>query len=261
MNKKQLGLQNASLFAKLERKAKEIEILNIRLEEAENQTKILNNDIYSLQEKLDIAQFTANSLKEENEQLTAEITRLEVQIKELKTFSVNDIKCQPPLEDLSDYASPKFSETDNVEEEKNLTAHDGDSNDDSDICTDSDDNIDSTVSCDEVTITETLTPPSTEEEELLKDDQTQKKSPINDIIRDYGATVIGRVTRVTAETLSKIGAIGEDAAESLKTLALGKNESLKFQIMELAAKGGNPEEIKNKMDLLAEEAIVYLKSI
>ena len=68
MNKKQLGLQNASLFAELERKAKEIEILNIRLEEAENQTKILNNDIYSLQEKLDITQFTANSLNEENEQ-------------------------------------------------------------------------------------------------------------------------------------------------------------------------------------------------
>lgn len=261
MNKKQLGLQNASLFAELERKAKEIEILNIRLEEAENQAKILNENIYYLQEKVDITEFTANSLKEENQQLKAEITRLEGQIKELESLSVSNAKCKLPLEDLSDCAFQKSTATDNVEEEKTFTADDGDNNDDSNISTDGDENNDIGADGDEETVTETLTPPSTEEDELLKNDQNKKGTPINDIIRDYGATVIGRVTRVTAETLSKIGAIGGDAAESLKTLALGKNESLKFQIMELAAKGGNPEEIKNKMDLLAEEAIVYLKSI
>ncbi len=43
MNKKQLTLQNSSLFAELERKAKEIEILSIRLEEAEKKIKAMQN--------------------------------------------------------------------------------------------------------------------------------------------------------------------------------------------------------------------------
>ena len=85
--------------------------------------------------------------------------------------------------------------------------------------------------------------------------------PAGDLLRDYGAKIIGKVTRVTAEALSKINAVHDDAVESLKTLALGKNESFKFQIMELAKHKDTPEQTMAEMDLLADEAIIYLRSI
>lgn len=239
MNKKQLNLQNASLFAELERKAKEIEILNIRLEEAENKAKILNTNIYSLKESLDNSLSKEKTLSGENEQLKTEIAELQRINEELKNTLVQKENDHLSKVDLHDFthnvptAQEVFSE--------DMLEHIGTDN--------------------EETVTKSLTPPSTEEEEELSNSEYKKATPVNDIIRDYSATLIGKVTRVTAQTLSKINAVGGDAAESLKTLALGKNESLKFQIMELAAKGGNPEEIKNKMNLLVEEAIVYLKSI
>ena len=63
MNKKQLTLQNSSLFAELERKSKEIEILSIRLEESETNSL---------------------SLKGENDTLKSEISALSTEIMNLK---------------------------------------------------------------------------------------------------------------------------------------------------------------------------------
>lgn len=240
MNKKQLGLQNASLFAEIERKAKEIEILNIRLEESENKAKILNKDIYSLKESLDNSLSKEKILSGENEQLKTEIAELKRTNEELKNTLVQKENEHLSKVDLSDFTHnvPTTQEVFNEDMADDINADD------------------------EEIVTETLTPPSTEEEDdELLNSEVKKGAPINDMIRDYSATLIGKVTRVTAQTLSKINAVGGDAAESLKTLALGKNESLKFQIMELAARGGNPEKIKKKMNLLAEEAIVYLQSI
>ena len=80
-------------------------------------------------------------------------------------------------------------------------------------------------------------------------------------MRDYGAKIIARVTRATAEVIARATVSNEDVSKSLKTLALGKNESFKFQIMELTRQKGTPQTAIEEMDLLAEETIVYLKSI
>ena len=253
MNKKQLSLQNSSLFAELERKTKEINILGIRLEEAEKKANALSDENEALKQSLEKADSENKNLFEKNKEL--ETALAEAKAKAATTFAVIDtFEPEPEIEALptnnmeqATKATEPVTETENenpVEKEEEKAKQSLFSTDQP------------ITNQDEETVTEVLTPPATEYEEDLENSLTS-----TDLLRDYGAKTIGKVTRVTAEVLSKVSAVNDEVSESLKTLALGKNESFKFQIMKLAKKNGDQEKIMAEMDLLADEAIIYLRSI
>ncbi|MBO5106072.1 MAG: hypothetical protein J6C29_04150 [Clostridia bacterium] len=253
MNKKQLSLQNSSLFAELERKTKEINILGIRLEEAEKKANALSDENEALKQSLEKADSENKNLFEKNKEL--ETALAEAKAKAATTFTVIDtFEPEPEIEALptnnmeqATKATEPVTETENenpVEKEEEKAKQTLFSTDQP------------ITNQDEETVTEVLTPPATEYEENLENSLTS-----TDLLRDYGAKTIGKVTRVTAEVLSKVSAVNDEVSESLKTLALGKNESFKFQIMKLAKKNGDQEKIMAEMDLLADEAIIYLRSI
>ena len=279
MNKKQLTLQNASLFAELERKMKEIEIQNIRLEESEQKISALSTENEALNQKIEKADAENKKLFEKIQYLEAALAEAEARATESATV-INEAESQTKFELLGVENTEETTENTQKEPELNQidleiqqeiskalemadTTESVDTNDEiekvkaeesSPTPTPSEPDFDKDAA--EDTVTEILTPPTAFEVK-------KAEPPLHsaDLLRDYGARTIGKVTRVTAEVLSKINATNSDASESLKTLALGKNESFKFQIMELAKSKGDPEKAIAEMDLLADEAIVYLRSI
>lgn len=268
MNKKQLAMQNSSLFAELERKAKELEILNIRLEESEQKAKTVADEIEALKESLKKADSENQKLFEKNKELEAELNELKVKITEKATViseAEAEVENESAFEVLgaeTDQEIPEATEIDlEIQQKINEVTEmveNTEPTDEADQALEeaTEENSSKTADKKDETVTEVLTPPAAANAERF-----EASLPAEDLLRDYGAKIIGKVTRVTAEVLSKISAVNDDAAESLKTLALGKNESFKFQIMELAKRKADPEKTMAEMDLLADEAIVYLRSI
>ena len=271
MNKKQLTLQNSSLFAELERKAKEIEILSIRLEEAEKKIKAFNEENEILKDSLEKADAENHALSEENKELERSLA--EAKAKSVTTFAVIDesepvtdfkaladesnIEIIKPHDEPAYDSMPEITET-VVNTETVDTMEQAYSTEEASEPLSPSDEPEVSENSVQDTITESSPISPTFDFEVKKPESTL---PAEDLLRDYGAKIIGRVTRVTAEVLSKVSAVNDDVAESLKTLALGKNESFKFQIIELAKKKDNAEKIMSEMELLADEAIVYLRSI
>lgn len=224
MKKSELLVQNQSLFAEVERRATEIEGLKIKIEE-------LNEKAADIIKEND-------ELKKALEELKAQNQELEQLNKQLHISALQGITLNNDAQTVEDDATEEAYEQQEVLEE---------------------------VSEPEA-VTEAVTEP---EPEVLPEqpiDQFKKTeqpafTPAPEELSLYGAEVIGRVTRVTAGVLNKIEQIGGDAAASLNTLALGKNESIKFAVLSLAQSGREPNEIKAEMDRLANEAIIYLKSI
>ena len=224
MKKSELLVQNQSLFAEVERRATEIEGLKIKIEElTEKAADIIKEN---------------DELKKALEELKAQNQELEQLNKQLHISALQGIKLHNDAQTVEDDATEEAYEQQEVLEE--------------------------------VLEPEAVTEPVTEPEpEVLPEqpiDQFEKTeqpafTPAPEELSLYGAEVIGRVTRVTASVLNKIEQIGGDAAASLNTLALGKNESIKFAVLSLAQSGREPNEIKAEMDRLANEAIIYLKSI
>lgn len=224
MKKSELLVQNQSLFAEVERRATEIEGLKIKIEElTEKAADIIKEN---------------DELKKALEELKAQNQELEQLNKQLHISALQGITLNNDAQTVEDDATEEAYEQQEVLEE--------------------------------VLEPEAVTEPVTEPEpEVLPEqpiDQFEKTeqpafTPAPEELSLYGAEVIGRVTRVTASVLNKIEQIGGDAAASLNTLALGKNESIKFAVLSLAQSGREPNEIKAEMDRLANEAIIYLKSI
>ena len=262
MNKKQLTMQNSSLFAELERKAKEIEILNIRLEESEKKAKALADENKALMESLEKADNENHELYEKNKELEAALA--EANAKAVATvvdepenesdFEVLGAEIDRETPEPTDFDLEIQQKIDQVTEMVENTEP-VDENDEVYEETVEEKPNESTSEPTEAG-TEVSTPPIT-----VKTKKFDSTLPAEDLLRDYGAKIIGKVTRVTAEVLSKVSNINDDVSESLKTLALGKNESFKFQIIELAKSKTDPEKTMAEMDLLADEAIVYLRSI
>ena len=224
MKKSELLVQNQSLFAEVERRATEIEGLKIKIEE-------LNEKAADIIKEND-------ELKKALEELKAQNQELEQLNKQLHISALQGITLNNDAQTVEDDATEEAYEQQEVLEE--------------------------------VLEPEAVTEPVTEPEpEVLPEqpiDQFEKTeqpafTPAPEELSLYGAEVIGRVTRVTASVLNKIEQIGGDAAASLNTLALGKNESIKVAVLSLAQSGREPNEIKAEMDRLANEAIIYLKSI
>ena len=279
MNKKQLTLQNSSLFAELERKAKELEILNIRLEESEKKAEALAEENEVFKESLEKADNENQKLYEKNKELEAALA--EAKAKATASVVVSEPENDSAfnvLEAEDDQENPEATEIDleiqqKIDEVAEMVENTEPVNSDETVLkeaaeensnepTDEPADLNSELQKTEIpeasfgeTATEVLTPPTVEAK------NSAPSLPTEDLLRDYGAKIIGKVTRVTAEVLSKVSAVNDDVAESLKTLALGKNESFKFQIMELAKRKTEPEKAMAEMDLLADEAIVYLRSI
>lgn len=280
MNKKQLTMQNSSLFAELERKAKELEILNIRLEEAEKkaeafaaENKILkeslkkadneNQRLFEKNKELESALAVANekaaasvAMSESENDSTFEVLGAENNQENPEAIGI-DLEIQQKIDEVTEMVNNAESVDENEPVlEETVEENSSEPNDEQAVLESTIQNPDISDTCFAETVTETVTPPTAVETKTF--DTTL---PAEDLLRDYGAKIIGKVTRVTAEVISKIGAVNDNAAESLKTLALGKNESFKFQIIELAKRKDDPEKAMAEMDLLADEAIVYLRSI
>ncbi len=275
MNKKQLTLQNSSLFAELERKTKEIDILTIRLKDA-------NKKIDELSIENEDLKVFATQVKSKNDELNAEIEGLkkaldEAESKAAQNFEVLGGSDAEPTCEESESNAEIISDKGGVTAEEIFETFYGEDKNADHISTEpsngSTENpeekslpVSDTAQEDEQTDTadredagDFAELPTTEN--TLSITSNANTNATSDLVRDYGAKIIGKVTRVTAEVISKVSANNTDASESLKTLALGKNESFKFQIMELAKAKGEPEKIMAEMDLLADEAIVYLRSI
>lgn len=261
MNKKQLSLQNSSLFAELERKAKEIEILNIRLEEAEQKVESLTLENEGLISSLEKAKAENGELIEKNKELESALDNAIIETSESNNtaqaeISTENEEIQQPLTQLDLDIAQKINEVaEIVENTESAIPTDEVAHEEEPLPT-----IPPVAEqpCEKVTAQNTVTPPVASKS---FENDNKPNSANADLLRDYGAKTIGKVTRVTAEVLSKVGSLNTDATESLKTLALGKNESFKFQIIELAKQPGDPERIMAEMDFLADEAIVYLRSI
>lgn len=228
MKKSELLVQNQSLFAEVERRATEIEGLKIKIEE-------LNEKAADIIKEND-------ELKKALEELKAQNQELEQLNKQLHISALQGITLNNDAQTVEDDATEEAYEQQEVLEEV----------------------------LEPEAVTEAVTEPESEPEpEVLPEqpikqfEKTEKPAftPAPEELSLYGAEVIGRVTRVTASVLNKIEQIGGDAAASLNTLALGKNESIKFAVLSLAQSGREPNEIKAEMDRLANEAIIYLKSI
>ena len=303
MNKKQLSLQNSSLFAELERRAKESEILNIRLDESEQkvseltaENQQLKNGLIATNNEIGKLNGQIETIKAEYEEQIAQLNKeLEAAKEEAKTAIIPETPTynkapifEENISDNIDNLSPIADEIpteEPVAEEPVMaeTIAEGFSAAEPGI---EDEILEDTAldsSSTEPVIAEesiseeapTNEPDEKDEEPLAPtistpdapDDASTSKisltdpALITDLLRDHGAKIIGKVTRVTAEVISKINVVDDDAAAGLKTLALGKNESFKFKVMELAKKGGDPDRVMAEMDFLADEAIIYLRSI
>jgi len=306
MNKKQLSLQNESLFAELERKAKEIEILNIRLEDSDKKISSLTDEKKQLSDGLSAANAEIATLKSQIEnrstELNEQIEALKNELERAKTeASVTNIHAKSEstiynmYNDDSDSQQVIANDTkafENVTEqsdgiiEATIAETNTDSKTSSPINVEENSNFEEPVEvfeaeaepiyndtpsaeperAEDIADEQDVAAPTTEKYVIKSGTRTDASiptdsTPITDLLRDYGAKVIGKVTRVTAEVISKINVVDEDAAASLKTLALGKNESFKFKVMELAKMKSDPDRIMAEMDFLADEAIIYLRSI
>ena len=282
MNKKQLTMQNSSLFAELERKAKELEILNIRLEESEQKAKNFADEIEALKESLEKAEAENAALIKKNNELETELA--ESKAKSSIPADFTEFFTPPVKEEIVN--SDNEAATENILESANFTIDEIAPTEETQINIETEVLNNGELPTNAIPEENTVCEPTPSNQQPL-DSQTLEEpkediddstitfsptfikdvspktdaTPSIDLLRDYAARIIGKVTRVTAEVLSKVNAVNDDVGESLKTLALGKNESFKFQIMELAKSKADPEKTMAEMDLLADEAIVYLRSI
>lgn len=292
MNKKQLSLQNSSLFAELERKAKEIEILNIRLEDSEKKSATLKSENDQLRNGIKEANFEIKNLNSKlkilKEEYENQIQLLTDELEKTKESAIKPIipvtppetitykepvasNNEEPLEDylpeeliaaniIEESIINKPEETAVFEPEENPVSEPEEVTAPEPIIEAAEPDITENKA---ETIEKPIeaNPPIAPTEPIIPTTPADASAPITDLLRDHGAKIIGKVTRVTAEVISKINTADEDAAASLKTLALGKNESFKFKIMELAKKGGDLERVMAEMEFLADETIIYLRSI
>ena len=232
MRKKNLLIQNHSLFAEVERKSTEIDGLNLKVEELNTKAQNLLKAKADLEAKLHQAEEKVAELEKENaelkdsllQNLTVNATPQPVaEVAPQPVVQTVPEQVEPPAPVVGPAPAPMVSEPAPAVEQP----------------------------------APVVQPPKPAQPEIKKPAYT----PATDELRNYGAEIIGRVTRVTAGVLNKIEQKGGDVAASLNTLALGKNESVKFAVLSLAQSGREPNEVKAEMDRLAEEAIVYLESI
>jgi hypothetical protein len=284
MNRKQLEIQNASFLAELERKAKEIEILNIRLEDAEQKAEALANE-------KTLAENLAEELKAQNAELNDKISALELALaaavaknEQTEVLATAPQEVSTPTEEVT-----KTEEEVAVEEvkpvEETSKAEEAVETEVAPPLTEIDIEIEKQIEqvaalaggaefadvepeVEIETETEETTPEAVEEPKaeenapaIIFDTPKDEGESTDNFLRNYGAKIIARVTVATAEVMAKAVNSNDDVSKSLKTLALGKNESFKYQIMELSRQKQDPQKAVQEMDLLAEETIVYLKSI
>lgn len=229
MRKKQLILQNSSLFAEIERKAGEIESQHIKIEDLNEVIEQLNKQNRLLNEQL-------AELEQQNQNLKAENQRLLSDLENAQTDEAQDAIIQEVPVNAKETKAESDYDTIVVETESEQT--------------------DATKEPD-IEISHEIPKDNAEKEKTVKfsPPATQKSNPHVDILRAYGAEHIGKITRLTAKIIS----LAED--EATKNIALGKNEGFKLEILSLINQDGSVEDIKLKMDNLASQTAEYLDTI
>lgn len=225
MRKKQLALQNTSLFAEIERKAGEIESLNLRIEELMEKLENQSAEIQDLELDIEDKEIQISQLKKDNAILSNELEKSNAEVQSLALLvakgglSAKETNSAPAP---TPAAAPIFQAEPSPEPSFKVEP-----------------------------VVEPVAPPT----------KSRSFTPINDIMRDYGAQTIGKVTRIAALAVAKAMQNGGDNQSSIQTLALGKNESFKFQVLSLLESGREHAEIKSEIDRLANETITYLESL
>lgn len=237
MKKKQLILQNSSLFAEIERKAGEIEALHIKIEDLNETIKHLNSQNQALNKHI-------VEISNENENLKAEKEQL---LSDLKKASIDELAEQPQESD-SEVFEPTAEEIAKQPTEEPLPTVSVQAPPDFNNVVVVPDKEESSFEGVEATIPENKA--------VLHTNTIPKANPHADILRAYGAEHIGKITRLTAKILALV-----NNDEGTKNIVLGKNESFKFEILSLINQNGSVDEIKSKMDDLANQTEEYLKTI
>lgn len=247
MRKKQLLLQNSALFAEIERKSCELEALNIRIEELNEAVTAIKSEKEALEQQLEAIKEENQLLRQENEVLLAQQDNISPE-KETSyntdTLYAEENSATPSQTDSCGYGEADGANPQPLEE--NLQP----------LMEDADQRIIShkePQALDEDIHTEPVIVPA-------KAKTTHLSKAEVDLLRTHGAQLIGKITRLTAQMLTSLEANGDENSEALKNLALGKNESFKYQILSLINTNGEINVLKAKMDTLAEEAANYLES-
>ncbi len=229
MRKKQLILQNSSLFAEIERKAGEIESQHIKIEDLNEVIEQLNKQNQFLNEQL-------AELTEQNQNLKAENQRLLSDLENAQTVTVEDAIIPEAPESAKETQFESANNAIVVEAEAEQTDAPQEPY---------------------IEISQEIPEDNAEKEKtiIFSPPAIKKSNPQADVLRAYGAEHIGKITRLTAKIIS----LAED--EATKNIALGKNEGFKLEILSLINQDGSVEDIKHKMDTLATQTVEYLDTI
>lgn len=245
MRKKQLAQQNTALFAEIERKAGEIEALQLQIEEltaerdaAEAQKERLEHRIVALQTDYD-------QLKEQEMQLAdaLRVALLKNAQADMSVDAVEPPQDQPPSsigevspEIPDDEANPPYTEEAPQQTEPQYEES----------------------ACPTQTTPEPVEPILNPAPEQPAPTVPVVHRPDLALLRAHGAELIGRLTRQTAELIAGLEDRNDPNAESVKTVILGKNEGFKYQILSLMQTEEDTAAILEKMNQLADETATYL---
>ncbi len=255
MRKKQLALQNAALFAEIERKTGEIETLHIKLEELKNTLAAQQEENRLLTEKLIHAEqqwadaLAAIPLAAGNQEEACEKQESPIETQEQsKEFAVpahqdhnSDTGALETNQIIETTAAPR--DTENLSKPKE---------------TETTEKISTEKTIHEAQNTESSPLAFFGESRSVAKVPTPLTTVEADHLRAYAAELIGRLTRQTARLLNDLENNPTDGTEAIKTQILGKNEGFKLTLLTLLKKGGDPAEIKAEMDCLANETETYI---
>lgn len=252
MRKKQLAQQNTALFAEIERKAGEIEALQIRAEELQAERDAANAQKERLEARFVALQEDYHILKEQEVQL-AEALRAALFI-----TSQADLTNESPLPDdlpteteeppVADPIAESAAEEVPYTEELPLNEPEAQDTEAEPPVEDEAYQPAPVLGSEAPSAPEPTAPPVSE----------RGSRPDLDLLRAHGADLIGRLTRQTATLIAALAERTDPDAESVKTLILGKNESFKYQILNLMHTGEDTATVQENMNRLAEETAAYL---
>lgn len=218
MRKKMLLAENSSLFAEVERKNTELEAIKLRLEEEKG---------------------LAGALKEENDNLKRAVAQLEERLSSANK-EIEELKTELSLPAQTVIEPACFEETEEitVEEDKEFMEQG---------------NTPSSIDCDIQNVISDIEGCNTQKAQPKQEPPKLSEEQRGEL-RRLGAAVIGRVTKTTAYVTAQLQSVNLENSDRLYSLALGKNESFKIQVLELVESDGVFEELCNRLNEMAETA-------
>lgn len=224
MRKKQLLAENSSLFAEVERKNTELEAIKLRLEEEKGLVAALKEENANLKLAVSQLEEKISSAGEEIEELKNKLSAdAERVLKPICTEEVEQVEAE---------------NTEPVEKVSQPTPMDSD--------------IQSVISdIDGYNVVKSEPKPKAPK---ITEEQRNK-------LRRLGAAAIGRVTKATAYVTAELQSGEEENADRLYSLALGKNEGFKIQVLELVESDGIFEGLCDRLQKMTDMAAHTISSL